>query len=140
MKVSTNRKESTNPTISKHQAPSTKYRMEGNAMRNLPFKALADPTRRKIILLLKKGDMTAGEIAEHFEMTKPSVSHHLKILKQAMLVTDERKGQNILYALDTTVFQEMVNWFYNAARVNEGENERKNVSEKVRDHGGAEDE
>lgn len=64
---------------------------------NLPFKALADPTRRKIIMLLKDGDLTAGEIAEHFNMTKPSISHHLSILKQADLVSDERKGQNILF-------------------------------------------
>ncbi|WDC84672.1 autorepressor SdpR family transcription factor [Caloramator sp. mosi_1] len=78
---------------------------------NLPFKALADPTRRKIIMLLKDGDLTAGEIAEHFNMTKPSISHHLNILKQADLVSDERKGQNIYYSLNTTVFQELINWF-----------------------------
>lgn len=89
-------------------------------MLNLPFKALADPTRRKIILLLKDRDMTAGEIAEQFNMTKPSISHHLSTLKQALLVTDERKGQNIYYSLNTTVFQEVVNWFFNASHVNEG--------------------
>lgn len=91
-------------------------------MLNLPFKALADPTRRKIILLLKDRDMTAGEIAEQFNMTKPSISHHLNTLKQALLVTDERKGQNIYYSLNTTVFQEVVNWFFNASHVNEGGN------------------
>ncbi|MGI6119263.1 MAG: autorepressor SdpR family transcription factor [Desulfosporosinus sp.] len=89
-------------------------------MLNLPFKALADPNRRKIILLLKERDMTAGEIAEQFDMTKPSISHHLNTLKQAGLVTDERKGQNIYYSLNTTVFQEVVKWFYNLTRVNEG--------------------
>ncbi|MDP4126162.1 MAG: autorepressor SdpR family transcription factor [Bacillota bacterium] len=89
-------------------------------MLNLPFKALADPTRRKIILLLKDRDLTAGEIAEHFDMTKPSVSHHLNTLKQASLVSDERKGQNIYYSLNTTVFQEVVKWFFNATKVNEG--------------------
>jgi DNA-binding transcriptional ArsR family regulator len=88
---------------------------------NLPFKALADPTRRKIILLLKDSDLTAGEIAEHFDMTKPSISHHLNSLKQASLVIDERKGQNIYYSLNTTVFQEVVNWFFKATRKNEGE-------------------
>ena len=87
---------------------------------NLPFKALADPTRRKIILLLKDRDMTAGEIAEHFDMTKPSISHHLNALKQASLVTDERKGQNIYYSLNTTVFQEVINWFFNATHKNKG--------------------
>ena len=77
-----------------------------------PFKALADPTRRRILQLLNEGDLTAGEIAEHFEMTKPSVRHHLAILKQAGLVTDERQGQNILYRLNLTVFQELLKWFY----------------------------
>ncbi|MBX4262095.1 autorepressor SdpR family transcription factor [Clostridium estertheticum] len=90
---------------------------------NLPFKALSDPTRRKIILLLKEKDLTAGEIAEHFNMTKPSISHHLNALKQSLLVTDQRKGQYIYYSLDTTVFQEVTNWFFNATHVNEGENE-----------------
>lgn len=80
---------------------------------NMPFKALSDPTRRQIIQMLKDKDMTAGEIAEHFDMTKPSISHHLNMLKQAQLVIDERKGQNICYSLNTTVFQEVVNWFFN---------------------------
>lgn len=88
---------------------------------NLPFKALADPTRRKIIQLLQNTDMTAGEIADHFNMTKPSISHHLNTLKQASLVTDERKGQNIYYSLNTTVFQDVINWFFNATNKNEGE-------------------
>ncbi|MCQ1529197.1 autorepressor SdpR family transcription factor [Lutispora saccharofermentans] len=82
---------------------------------NMPFKALSDPTRRKIIQMLKERDMTAGEIADHFDMTKPSISHHLNILKQADLVIDERKGQNIYYSLNTTVFQEVINWFFNIA-------------------------
>lgn len=89
-------------------------------MLNLPFKALADPTRRKIILLLKERDMTAGEIAEQFNMTKPSISHHLNTLKQAALVTDERKGQNIYYSLNTTVFQEVIKWFFDLIQVNKG--------------------
>lgn len=87
---------------------------------NLSFKALADPTRRKIILLLKEKDLTAGEIADHFNMTRPSISHHLNTLKQSLLVTDERKGQNIYYSLNTTVLQEVINWFFNTTRVNEG--------------------
>lgn len=83
------------------------------SMLNMPFKALSDPTRRKIIQILKEKDMTAGEIADQFDMTKPSISHHLNILKQAELVQDQRKGQNIYYSLNTTVFQEVVNWFFN---------------------------
>jgi ArsR family transcriptional regulator len=80
---------------------------------NQAFKALADPTRRKILDLLKNRDMTAGEIAEHFDMTKPSISNHLNILKQAKLVWDERRGQHIVYSLNTTVFQDVVKWILN---------------------------
>jgi len=79
---------------------------------NLAFKALSDPNRRQIIKMLQDGDMTAGDIASHFDMTKPSISHHLNVLKQADLVQDVRKGQNIYYSLNTTVFQELVGWFY----------------------------
>ena len=61
------------------------------------FKALADPTRRHILELLRTKDLTAGEIAEHFDMTKPSLSHHLNTLKTAGLVDAERDGQNIIY-------------------------------------------
>ena len=74
------------------------------------FKALSDKTRREIINLLKKNDLTAGEIAEHFQISKPSISHHQNVLKQANLVIDERKGQNISYSLNTTVFQELLQW------------------------------
>ncbi|HJG27734.1 MAG: autorepressor SdpR family transcription factor [Gemmiger sp.] len=76
------------------------------------FKALADPTRRRILELLAQGDMTAGEIAAQFSMTKPSVSHHLTILKSAGLISDQRNGQNIVYSVNLTVFQELVKWFY----------------------------
>lgn len=75
------------------------------------FKALADPTRRKILRLLREHDMTAGEIAEQFNISKPSISHHLNILKQSGLILDERKGQFILYSLNMTVFQEVMGWF-----------------------------
>jgi ArsR family transcriptional regulator len=77
---------------------------------NEAFKALADPTRRKILDLLKDSDLTAGEIAEHFSMTKPSISNHLNLLKQAGLVWDQRQGQHILYSLNTTVFQDVMKW------------------------------
>ncbi|MFR3225826.1 MAG: autorepressor SdpR family transcription factor [Blautia massiliensis (ex Durand et al. 2017)] len=78
------------------------------------FKALADPTRRRILELLAQGELTAGEIAAHFDMTKPSVSHHLNILKGAGLISDERRGQNIIYSINLTLFQELVKWFYDA--------------------------
>ncbi|GEM04354.1 transcriptional regulator [Halolactibacillus miurensis] len=74
------------------------------------FKALADPTRRKILDLLKAKDLTAGEIADQFEMSKPSISQHLKILKAANLIEDEKQGQYIYYHLNTTVFQELISW------------------------------
>ncbi|WP_440896410.1 autorepressor SdpR family transcription factor [Amphibacillus sp. Q70] len=74
------------------------------------FKALADPTRRQILILLKGGDLTAGEIAKHFNMSKSSISQHLNILKQAELVYHNKIGQYIYYTLNTTVFQELVSW------------------------------
>ncbi|SFM34536.1 regulatory protein, arsR family [Bacillus sp. 5mfcol3.1] len=79
---------------------------------NQAFKALSDPTRRRILDLLKDSDLTAGEIAEHFDMTKPSVSHHLNILKNTQLVQDEKKGKFIVYSLNTTVFQDLITWFF----------------------------
>ena len=72
------------------------------------WSALADPTRRKILSLLKKQDMNAGEIAEHFNMTKPSISHHLSQLKQANLVTADKQGQNVIYSLNISVFEEIM--------------------------------
>jgi DNA-binding transcriptional ArsR family regulator len=77
---------------------------------NDSFKALADPTRRKIIDLLREKDRTAGELAEYFDMSKPSLSHHLATLKHAGLVQDEREGQFIRYSLDMTVLQEVLGW------------------------------
>jgi len=78
---------------------------------NEAFKALSDPSRRKILHLLKKKDLSAGEIADHFNMTKPSISHHLNLLKQANLVESEKKGQQVFYSLNTTVFEDVVTWF-----------------------------
>lgn len=77
---------------------------------NLLFKALSDPTRRKIIDLLRKKDMTAGEIADHFSISKPSISHHLDLLRQANVVLSIREGQFITYSLNTTVFDDLVKW------------------------------
>lgn len=76
------------------------------------FKALADPTRRRILELLRAEDLAAGEIADHFDMTKPSLSHHLSALKNAGLVDAERDGQNIIYSLNTSVLQDLMSWFY----------------------------
>jgi DNA-binding transcriptional ArsR family regulator len=84
---------------------------EGVPRMNDAFKALSDPTRRKILQLLKERDLTAGEIADQFNISKPSISHHLNALKQAHLVLDERQGQNIVYSLNLTVMQEAMGWF-----------------------------
>lgn len=85
------------------------------------FKALSDPTRREILKMLKEGDMTAGDIADRFNISKPSISHHLNILKQATLVQDERQGQFIHYCLNTTVFQDLMGWFYDILKVKDEE-------------------
>ncbi|MFZ1613385.1 MAG: autorepressor SdpR family transcription factor [Holophaga sp.] len=77
---------------------------------SLVFKALSDPTRRSMLERLRAGDLNAGELAEGLPMTKASVSHHLSLLKQAGLVRVQRQGQNQVYTLDTTVFQEAMQW------------------------------
>ena len=77
---------------------------------NILFKALNDSTRREILELLKKGDLTAGEIADRFNISKPSISHHLDLLKQAGLVHSTKEGQFIYYSLNTTVMDEMLKW------------------------------
>lgn len=76
------------------------------------FKALSDPTRRQILQLLKEKDLSAGEIASYFNIAKPSISHHLNTLKQAELVQSEKQGQNVIYSLNTTTFQEAIRFFF----------------------------
>lgn len=71
------------------------------------FKALSDPTRRRILKLLSEGSLSAGEIAEHFPITKGSLSHHFNVLKAADLVRVERRGQSLVYSLNTTVFEDV---------------------------------
>ena len=77
---------------------------------NSIFKALNDPTRRQILELLQERDMTAGEIAEQFDMSWPSISHHLDLLKQAKLVMSEKEGQYVYYTLNTTVVDDILKW------------------------------
>ena len=77
---------------------------------NSLFKALNDKTRRDILELLRKGDLSAGDISDKFDIAKPSISHHLDLLKQAGLVISEKKGQFIYYSLNVTVFDELVKW------------------------------
>lgn len=83
---------------------------------NILVRALDDPTRRRIIELLKKKDMTAGEIAECFNMSKPSISHHLDLLKQANVIVGVKEGQFITYSLNTTVFDELIQWIVDVTK------------------------
>jgi len=76
------------------------------------FKALADPTRREILRILGRGEMSAGELAKRFDMSKPSVSHHFSVLKQADLIHSRREGQQIFYSLNTTVVEDMLTWMW----------------------------
>lgn len=78
---------------------------------NKTFKALSDPTRRDILKLLSKGDMTASEIVQHFNMSQPSISKHLEILKQAELVTAEKRGQFVIYSINLSVLQSVLGGF-----------------------------
>ncbi len=77
---------------------------------NLIFKALNDETRRQIVELLKEKDMNAGEIADHFNISKPSISHHLDILKRADLISSDKKGQFVEYSLNTSILEDLLNW------------------------------
>ncbi len=74
------------------------------------IKALSDPTRRQILEMLREGDLTAGDIADAFEISKPSISHHLEQLRQADLVLSVKKGQFIYYSLHTTVLDDLLTW------------------------------
>lgn len=78
--------------------------------RSLVFKALGDPTRRAILDRLREGDLSAGEISDGFEIGKASISHHLNLLKSAGLVKCRRRGQQRIYTLHSTVFQEALQW------------------------------
>jgi ArsR family transcriptional regulator, arsenate/arsenite/antimonite-responsive transcriptional repressor len=79
---------------------------------NKIFQALNDPTRRQILQLLKEKSLSAGEIADQFSISKPSISHHLDLLKQAELVDVKRDGQFIIYSINTTVLEEMMSWLF----------------------------
>ena len=74
------------------------------------LKALADPTRREILNLLKKGKLSAGEITDHFQITAAAISRHLSILKEADLIEDTREGKYIYYTLNASVLEEIMLW------------------------------
>jgi DNA-binding transcriptional ArsR family regulator len=87
---------------------------------NNVFKALSDPTRREILRILSHGERTAGELAEPFEMTKPSLSHHFAVLKEAELIRSRREGQQIYYSLDTTVAEDVLTRLWDLFGTNGG--------------------
>jgi DNA-binding transcriptional ArsR family regulator len=74
------------------------------------FKALNDETRREILVLLKRGDMSAGDIAAKFNISKPSISHHLELLRRADLISSEKKGQYVVYSINTSIMDELLQW------------------------------
>lgn len=74
------------------------------------LRALADPIRREILMILKQGRMSAGDISEHFPVTGAAVSRHLSVLKEAGLVRDQREGKYIYYELNTSVLEEIMLW------------------------------
>ncbi|MCH4171738.1 MAG: autorepressor SdpR family transcription factor [Lactobacillus sp.] len=76
------------------------------------MKALADPIRRQILEQLKSGPKTAGEIAQNFELTKATISYHLKLLKQAELVSETKDKNFIYYNLNASVFEDILSWLY----------------------------
>lgn len=97
---------------------------------NTMFQATADPTRRQILQMLNESDKAAGEIAAAFNISAPSISHHLSVLKNAKLVTTRRNGQSIVYSLNTTVMQEMMQTMMTLFKVGETpESEPKDANE-----------
>jgi DNA-binding transcriptional ArsR family regulator len=80
---------------------------------NAVFKALADPTRRQVLKMLNRGERSAGDIAKAFDISAPSMSHHFGVLKEAGLVFARREGQQILYSLNTTVFEDVLAVLFN---------------------------
>lgn len=77
------------------------------------FKAISDPTRREILKLLNKKDLSAGEIAEHFSISKPAITKHLNILKEAELISSEKKSKFVIYSINVSVLQEVLIEFVN---------------------------
>lgn len=88
---------------------------------NQTLKALADPIRREILNLLKKGRLSAGEITEHFPVTAASISRHLSVLKEADLIRDTREGKYIFYELNASVLEEIMLWITELKGGNENE-------------------
>jgi DNA-binding transcriptional ArsR family regulator len=100
---------------------------------NKSFRALADPTRRQILRLLRDGPRGSGEIAEAFPSTWATVSRHLAVLREAGLVVAERRGQTILYELNTSVFQNVVQHLADWTRPTERRSKRTKATVRPRE-------
>jgi ArsR family transcriptional regulator, repressor of sdpIR and other operons len=87
---------------------------------NLLFKALRDPTRRRILEMLKERDLTVSEISEAFDISTPSISYHLDLLKHAQLVSAHKNGQFVTYSLETTVLDESLGWLLDLIKTKKG--------------------
>jgi DNA-binding transcriptional ArsR family regulator len=87
---------------------------------NLLFKALRDPTRRRILEMLREGDLTVGEISDAFDMSTPSISYHLDLLKHAQLVSAQKNGQFVTYSLETTVLEDSLGWIVDLIKKKKG--------------------
>lgn len=85
------------------------------------FKAFSDPVRREILTMLKKGRMSAGDISSHFDMTQATISYHLKLLKEADLVFEEREKNFIYYTLNISVIEEVMLWLATLKEADEHE-------------------
>jgi ArsR family transcriptional regulator, repressor of sdpIR and other operons len=87
---------------------------------NLLFKALRDPTRRRILEMLKERDLTVSEISEAFDISTPSISYHLDLLKHAQLVSAHKNGPFVTYSLETTVLDESLGWLLDLIKTKKG--------------------
>ena len=87
------------------------------------FKALSDPARREILLMLRNGKMSAGDIGSHFDMTGATVSYHLSVLKKADLIYETKQKNFVFYELNTSVFEEIMLWFAQFKGENGDENQ-----------------
>ena len=86
-------------------------------MANLVYRALADPTRRRILELLRSDELSAGELAEHFSIAKPTLSKHFAVLKEADLIHGERHGTSIRYSLNASVLEDALLSFMNLMNI-----------------------
>lgn len=96
------------------------------------FKALSDPTRREILKILATGSSSAGDVASHFDISKPSLSHHFSILKEANLVRTRREAQTIIYSLNSSVLEDATRVLMDIFSVGDEQNSQQEVSHEAK--------